>query len=86
MLVNDLLQDKRLVHGAVLRSVACLSRRPQVLLLCELDQDASIQPAEGLTHCYWPVVGCVCGVTLLENGGHQGGLLMRDLQLLLRTP
>ena len=78
MLVNDMLQDKHLVDGAVLRSVACLSRRPQVLLLCELDQalnqDASIQPAEGLTHCYWPVVGCVRGVTLLENGGHQGGL------------
>ena len=73
-----MLQDKRLVDGAVLRPVACLSRRPQVLLLRELNQalnqDASIQPAEGLTHCYWPIVGCVCGVTLLENGGHQGGL------------
>lgn len=56
MLVNDVLQDKGLVNGTVLRSVACLSRRPQVLLLCELNQalnqDASIQPAEGLTHWY----------------------------------
>ena len=78
MLVNDMLQDKRLVDGAVLRPVACLCRRPQVLMLRELNQalnqDASIQPAEGLTHCYWPIVGCVCGITLLENGGHQGGL------------
>ena len=68
-----MLQDKRLVDDAELRPVACLSRRPQVLLLRELNQalnqDASIQPAEGLTHCYWPIVGCVCGVTLLENGG-----------------
>ena len=31
MLVNDMLQDKHLVDGAVLRPVACLSRRPQVL-------------------------------------------------------
>ena len=75
MLVNRVLQDKCLVNGAVLWSVACLSRRPQVLLFCELDQaldqDASIQPAEGLTNCYWSVVGCVCGITLLEDGGDQ---------------
>ena len=75
MLVNDMLQDKRLMNGAVLRFVTCLSRRPQVMLLCEVDQalnqDASIQPAEGLTHCYWQVVGCVCGVTPLEDGGDQ---------------
>jgi len=35
--------------ATVLWPVACLSRRPQVMLLCELDQalnqDASIQPA-----------------------------------------
>ncbi|DBA89168.1 TPA: hypothetical protein ACH3X1_016326 [Trebouxia sp. C0004] len=55
--------------------IACLSRRLQVMLLREvnqtLNQDASIQPAEGLTHCYWPVVGCVCGITLLEDGRDQ---------------
>ena len=61
-----------LMDGAVLWPVACLSRRPQVMLLCEvnqaLNQDASTQPAEGLTHCYWPVVGRNCGITVLENG------------------
>lgn len=35
VLANGVLQDKCLVIGAVLRSVACLSRRPQALLLCE---------------------------------------------------
>ena len=41
------------------------------MLLCEvnlaLNQDASTQPAEGLTHCYWPVVGCGRGITPLED-------------------
>jgi len=55
VLVNDVLQNKGLMDGAVLWPVACLSRRPQIMLLCEVDQalnqDASIQPAEGLAHC-----------------------------------
>ena len=45
------------------------------MLLCEVDQalnqDASIQPAEGLAHCYRPVVSRVCGITLLEDGCDQ---------------
>ena len=54
MLVNDVLQNKRLMDGAVIRPVGYLSKRPHVMLLsvvlCEvnqaLNQDASIQPAE----------------------------------------
>lgn len=45
------------------------------MLLCEvnqaLNQDASIQPAEWLTYCNWPVVGCVGGITLVEDGCDQ---------------
>ncbi len=70
-----MLQNKGLMDGDVLWSVACLSRRPQIMLLCEVDQalnlDASIQPAEGLAHCYRPVVSRVCGITLLEDGCDQ---------------
>ncbi len=66
-----MLQNKGLMDGAVLWPVACLSRRPQIMLLCELNkalnQDASIQPAEGLAHCYRPVVSCIRGITLLND-------------------
>jgi hypothetical protein len=54
VLVNDVLQNKRLMDGAVIRPVGYLSKRPHVMLLsvvlCEvnqaLNQGASIQPAE----------------------------------------
>ena len=52
VLVNDVLQHKSLMDGAVLRPVACLSGRSEVLLLRVLDQalrqDASMQPTERL--------------------------------------
>ena len=66
------------MHCAKPWSVACLSGRAQVLLLSEYDQplykDAGVEPADRLTHRNWPVVGSVCGVTLLEYGCHQRGL------------
>ena len=64
MFVNDALQHKCLMDGAVLWPVACLSGRTEALLLCVLDQalnqDASIQPIERFAHCNWSVVSCIC--------------------------
>ena len=71
MLVNDVLQHKCLMDGAVLWPVACLSGRSEALLLCVLDQalnqDACIQPAKRLAHSNWSVVSCVCSIALLED-------------------
>ena len=71
MLVDDVLQHKRLMDGAVLRPVACLSRRSEVLLLCVLDQalrqDASIRPTERFAHCNRSVTSCVCSIAPLED-------------------
>ena len=71
VLVNDVLQHKSLMEGAVLRPVACLSGRSEVLLLCVLDQalrqDASIQHTERLAHCNRSVVSCVCSIAPLED-------------------
>ena len=71
VLVNDVLQHRCLMDGAVLWPVACLSGRSEALLLCVLDQalnqDASIQPTERFTHCNWSVVSCVCSITPLKD-------------------
>ena len=85
VLVNDLLQRKGLMDGAVLWSVACLSGRPQFVHLCVLhqavDKDIGVQTAERLANRYWSVIGCVCGVALLEDRGNQ-----TDLPRLGNTP
>ena len=73
--VNDVLQHKCLMDGAVPWPVACLSGRSEAVLLCALDQalnqDASIQPTERFAHSNWSVVSCVCSITLLEDWREQ---------------
>ena len=72
MLVNDMLQHKCLLDRAVFRPVACLSWRPQAVLLCVLNQTLyqvlaySLQMR--LAHCNRSVVGGVGGVPLHEEG------------------
>ena len=72
VLVNDMLQRNGLIDGAQVWPKACLGGRSKLMILCVLDQalyeDASIQPADGLSHCNWPVVGGVSGITFLEIG------------------
>ena len=47
---------------------------PHVMLLCELEQalnkGAGIQSADWSFERFWPVVGCICGITLSEDGGN----------------
>ena len=48
------------------------------MVLCALDQalcqNAGAKSADGFTSCYWPVAGCVFGISILEDRGDQGGL------------
>ncbi len=65
------------MNGAKLWPVRGLSDGTQLLVLSRLDQtpnkDASIQPADGLPNCSGPTVGCLCGITSLEDRGDQRG-------------
>ena len=73
--VDDMLQSEGLMDSAKLWTIACLGWRAQLLFLSigdqSMRQNASIEPADGLANSYWPVVGCVCGIPLLEDGRDQ---------------
>ena len=61
-IVNEVMQDKEVMNGGLARSEACLSWAAQLMLLRPINkpvEDNDIQPIQGLTHSYGPVVGCV---------------------------
>ena len=74
VLINEMLQSKCLVYGAVPWPVPSLSRRPQAMLFCvpnqALDKETGIEPAKGLTHSDEPVNVCTCGITSCVDRSH----------------
>ena len=62
-IVDEVTQGEEVMDIELARSGACLSRAAQLMLRRPINkppvEDNGIQPIQGLTHSYGPVVGCV---------------------------
>ena len=75
--VNEIAQGEEMMDGGLAPSEGCLSWAAQLMLLRPINkplvENNGIQPLQGLTHSYGPVVGCVQGATLFVGRGDQSG-------------
>ena len=76
-IVDEVTQGEGVMNGGLARPEAFLSQAAQLMLIRPINkppvEDNGIQPIQGLTHSYGPVVGCVQRATLFVDRGDKGG-------------
>lgn len=71
LLIGDVLQSKPLMEDAKVWTLTGVGERSLLLfgvLEETLCQDANVEPSDGFAYGYRPVVDCVCGFALIEDG------------------